>query len=328
MKKTRIVFIVLALTVCYYVAHNIYIDRKLFRNTHQTEEGTKTVVEESFRKFDISADDKQIIFTYEKDSVSTIYVMNSDGSDLKKITSSKDYFLENPKYSKDGKQFIYLSFKRGTLNSSINRCNIDGSSNEKLTADDNIITEATYSRDGESILYCKANEYASYSPLGHKAPHDMDIYSISLKDKKIKRLSNLKSYEITSISDFDDNYILMRDINGKNDGMGFLSKNNGIGFERLVPANDPRKLADIYGDPIYTQRFKILVFTAPNEIFIMNLQDKIAKSVFLNKGGVHIYHVSIFNNEQKILFSLRDDRALYEVNFDGTDLHTIPFNID
>lgn len=281
---------------------------------------------ESIRKFDISPDDKQIIFTYEKDNVSAIYTMNSDGSGLKKILGSKDCFLENPRYSKDGKQFIYLSFKRGALNSSINRCNIDGSNNEKLTADNHIITEATYSRDGESILFCQANEYAAYSPIGVKAPHDMDIYSLGLKDKKIKRWSNLKSYRMMSIFDFDENYILLRNEIGKNDGMGFLSKKNGTIFKRLVPVNDPRKLADIYYTPIYSERFKVLVFTAPYEIFIMNLQDKMAKSVLFNKAGADIDHICIFNNEKKILFSLRNGLNLYKVNFDGSNRQAITFD--
>lgn len=327
MKRIIIIFLVLALMVGYYIIRNIWVDHTLYKSTHQFNlKNTPIGINESLRNFDISPDDKQIIFSYVKDSSSAIYTMNLDGSNLKRIVGSKDYFLENPRYSKDGKQFIYLSFKKGALNSSINRYDLNGGYDEKLTVDNQIITEAIYSRDGESIYFIKANEYAAYSPLARKAPHDMDIYSVSLKDKEIQRLSTLKSYRMMCISDFDDNCILMRNEIGKNDGMGFLSKKDGTVFERIVPANNPGKQAEIYGDPTYSERFKILVFTAPYEIFSMNLKDKVAQSVFLNKGGADIAHIGIFNHEKKILFSLRDGLNLYKINFDGTDRQVITFD--
>jgi Tol biopolymer transport system component len=282
----------------------------------------------SLRNFDISPDDKQIVFAYVKNHTSAVYTINVDGSNIKKIIGSNgDIFFESPKYSKDGKKFIYLLYKKDSNNGSINLTDIDGHNNEKLTDDNHIITEATFSRDGESVYFCQANEYAAYSPIGVKAPHNMDIYRIGIKDKKIVKVSNLKSYQISSISDQDDNYILMRNEAGSNGGMGLLTKGNVTEFKRMVPINDPRKLAEIYYMPTYSERFKMLVFIAPYEIFVMKLQDKIAKSVFFNKGRHDINNLCIFKNEKKILFSTGDDANLHTINFDGTGLSIISINL-
>ena len=287
--------------------------------------GQKT---KSLGNFDISPDDKQIIFSYLKNNVSAVYTINTDGSNLKKIISSNgDSFFVSPKYSKDGKKFMCILYKKNSYNGSLIISDIDGSNTDKLTDDDQIITEATFSRDGESIYFCKANEYAAYSPIGVKAPHGIDIYCIALKDKKINKVSNLKAYGISSISDLNDKYIMMRLEAGPDGGMGLLTKENGTEFKRMVPANNPRKLADIYYIPTYSEKFNMLIFIAPYEIYAMNLKDIVAHSVFFNNGGHDINNLSIFKNETKILFTTGDDFNLHTVNFDGTYLKIISINL-
>ncbi|HEY9122931.1 MAG TPA: hypothetical protein VIO15_01235 [Bacteroidales bacterium] len=288
----------------------------------------KCQTNESLGNFDISSDDKQIIFSYVKNNISTVYTINSDGSNLKKIISSNgDSFFVSPKYSKDGRKFLYILYKKDSNNGSLNICDIDGRNNEKLTDDKHIITEAVYSRDGESIYFCQANEYAAYSPIGVKAPHDLDIYLLALKDKRITKVSNVKAYGISSISDLDDKYIVMRLEAGPDGGMGLLTKENGTEFRRIVPANNPRKLANVYYMPTYSGKFNMLIFIAPYEIYAMNLKDKIAQSVFFNKGGHTVNNLCVFKNEKKILFTTGDDFNLHSVNFDGTELRVIPLNL-
>lgn len=282
----------------------------------------------SLGNFDISPNDKQVIFSYIKDGISGIYIINIDGSNLRRILSSNngDYLI-SPKFTKDGNRFLYLLFKNNSNNTSINICDINGQNNEILTDDNSIITEAIFSRDGKMIYFCKANEYKAYSPIGVAAPHDMDIYSLRLIDKKVSKCSNIKSYGISSLSDFDSNYFMMRNESGPDGGMVFLSKANGTELRRFVPANNPRKLPDIYYIPTYSDTFKTLVFIAPYEIFKMDMQDKIATSVFFNKGRSHINNLCIFRFERKILYTTGDDYNLHMIDYDGRNMNVIPINI-
>lgn len=285
-------------------------------------------IRESLGNFDISPSGEQVIFSYIRNNNSTVYTINTDGSNLKKIIESNgEYFFVSPKYSKDGQKFIYILYKKDSNNGSINMVDIDGRNVEKLTDDNQIITEATFSRDGESIYFCKANEYAAHSPIGVQAPHSLDIYSIGLKDRKITKVSNLKSYGISSISDLDDKFIMMHLDAGPDGGLVLLEKENGKKLTRITPVNNPRKLAQVYYIPTYSERFKMIVFIAPYEIFVMSIQDKVAKSVFFNKGRHTINNLCVFKEEKKILFSTGDDFNLHTVNFDGSDLREIPINI-
>jgi len=279
--------------------------------------------------FDISPDDKQIIFSYRINDISAIYTINTDGTNLKKIIESDGtYFYISPKYSLDGSRFIYLRYGKDSNNGSIILANINGKDDVQLTNGDHIITEAIFSKGGDSIYFIRANEYDSYSPIGVKAPHDMDIYCMSLKDKKTVKVSNLKSYEISSISDYDNKYILLRFEGYKNGGLYFLDKKDGKLKDRIVPANNPRKLAEVYYIPNYSEKYNTMVFIAPYEIFEMNMTDKIAKSVFFNKGRHTINNLSIFKNSKEILFTTNDDRNLHIINYDGSNLREIKIVIN
>jgi hypothetical protein len=279
--------------------------------------------------FDLSPDGKQIVFAYTKNQTSAIYSISIDGSNLKKIIDSTGYNFANPRYSKNGETIIYIVYKNKAIHGALYKYNIQNGFQELLTDTNQTITEAIFSRDGASVFFCKANEYAAYSILGRKAPHNVDIYSVNLKDKKIARISNLKAYGIGSISDFDDSTLMMRsDIGNDNiDGIVLLSKKTGTVLKRIVPANDPRKYASVYYIPTYSDKFKTLVFAAPLEIFVMKMEDRIAETVLFNKGGPDIPILRAFRDEKKILFSVDDNNNLFTINFDGTDLRKIPIEI-
>lgn len=279
--------------------------------------------------FDISAKDEQIVFSYSKDGVSSIYVIDSDGSNLKMIIGSDDgdsYY--NPKYSPDGKKLVFVLNEKGSFNSSLCLSNADGSNLQYLTDDKQIVTEATFSKNGELIYFCKANSYEKYSPIGRKDAHDFDIYSFNLKDKKVSRVSNLKSYGLSNVSDLDDTYLLFHLGAGLDGGMYLYPKDSSVRPKRLIPINNPRQDASLYYTPIYSESFEIIGFTAPYEIYMMSLKDKKAQLVFSNKGSINISNIAFFNNHEKMLFSKVGSSDLFTINLDGTGMQTIPIIIE
>lgn len=65
--------------------------------------------------FDISQDDRYLIFSYSKDNESSIYQIDTNGQNLKKIVSSTDKMLfYNPKYSKRDNKILFLGRYKGT----------------------------------------------------------------------------------------------------------------------------------------------------------------------------------------------------------------------
>jgi Tol biopolymer transport system component len=273
--------------------------------------------------FDISAKDKFIVFSY-CIGISSIYIANTDGTDPRKVIGSKgdiDYY--NPKFSPDGKKIVFVANKRGNINSSLCLSNADGANVLYLTDDKQIVTEATFSLDGETIYFCKANTYGKYSKIGIKDAHDFDIYSIYLKNKKISKISNLKSYGLNHISDVDNVYLLIHLEAGPDGGMYLYPKDNATEPRLITPINNPRGDPSLYYTPVYSDTLKSIGFTAPYEIYIMSLKDKRAKLVFSNKGSYDINNIAFFKAQKKILFSKAESSNLYSINTDGTGLKTI-----
>lgn len=278
--------------------------------------------------YDISANDTQIVFSYFKNGVSSIYAINSDGTKLKMIIASKDgdnYY--NPKYSPDSKKLVFIMNKKGSINSSLCLSNVDGSNIIYLTDNKQIVTDATFSLDGETIYFCKADIYEKYSPIGRKDAHNFDIYSVNIKDKRVTKMSNLKFYGLSNISDLDDTYMLVHLEAGPDSGLYLYAKDNTTEPKRIIPVNNPRQDASLYYIPIYSNSLKTIGFTAPYEIYIMNLNDKKAKLVFSNKGNNDLSNIVFYKNQKKILFSKVGCNDLFSINMDGTDIRTIPITI-
>jgi Tol biopolymer transport system component len=275
--------------------------------------------------FDISKDDKTIIFSYYNKNIASLYTANIDGSNIKQLIFLGDSLSSvNPKYSFNGDKIVYLVHKINCVNGNVFIANSDGTNVQQLTYGNQIITEAIFSINDKEIYYCKANEFDRYSQIGIKNAHNFDIYSINLIDKMISRLSYLKSYGINSISDIDEKCLLMRIEEGPNSGMYLFFKEDSSKFKRIVPINNPRNNASYYYTPIYSDTLKTIVFTAPYEIYMMSLKDKIAKLIYSNIGSYDLSQVVFYKKQPKILFLSAENSNLYSINIDGTSLTTIP----
>jgi Tol biopolymer transport system component len=278
--------------------------------------------------FDIASNDKQIVFSYSKNNVTSLYVSNIDGKNVNLLIGSSDgisYF--NPKYSPDSKKIIFIANKKGSINSTLCIANSNGSDIINLTDDSQIITEAAFSNSGESIYFCKADEYAKYSPIGVKDFHGIDIYSLSIVDKKVAKLSNLNSYELGNIAEVDSNHLLFRLESGSESGIYLYTKDNSTLPQIIIPINNPRKDATFYYSPIYSDSLKLMAFTAPYELYVMDLKNKIANLVSSHVGKCDFGNIAFFKTQKKIMFSYVCSPDLFSINADGTELKTIPLII-
>ena len=115
-----------------------------------------------WERFDPSRDDttqqtleaitgvEKIVFVSRRDGPSQIYIMNTDGSDQKRLsTHSGDAFT--PAISPDGTRIAFVSNSDGT--SRIFLMGVDGSNQRRLTDVANSEEEPTWSPDGLEIYY-------------------------------------------------------------------------------------------------------------------------------------------------------------------------------
>ena len=81
-----------------------------------------------------------------------IYVMNANGSEQRKVTSSQGND-ENPSFAPDNEHVIFESNRDGDRKDQLYAVRIDGSDLRRLTHDENNNVFPSFSPDGETILY-------------------------------------------------------------------------------------------------------------------------------------------------------------------------------
>jgi len=230
----------------------------------------------------------------------------------------------NPKYSQDDRQIVFIEYvKRNATNCRLCIANYDGTEMKYLTKGDEIITEAIFSSNDSLIIFCKANEFDKYSPIGQKQAHNFDIYSVNVFNNEIKKISNLNSYGMYHISEVDSSRYLMHVYAGPDGGMFLFSSSEPNKLRRIVPSNNPRGDASMYYMPSYSKAFNLLAFVAPYEIYIMDLKNQKAKLLFDNKGHSHIEYICYYNKEDRILFLKKGDERLNSIKADGSGFQVI-----
>jgi Tol biopolymer transport system component len=276
--------------------------------------------------FDISPDDKHIVFSA-KENGSSIYIANIDGTSPKNIiaaTNDTAYYF--PKYSPDGKKIVFIKSRRGSETGSLCIARSDGSRIQQLTDNEHLITEAIFSLDGKSIYFCMANVYKKYSPIGRTAPHDLDIYAININSGQIDKVSQLKLYSLSGISELDSINMLVSSYSPEWE-MYTFSKMGGT-LNRLGPSNEIGEANNLLSDPVYSRYSKSIVFRAINRLYVMNKDDKIAKRIFWNEHGSQLWQTCPYNKSNRIMFTILNDSFLYSIKNDGTDIKKIAITIN
>jgi hypothetical protein len=289
--------------------------------------------------YDISKDDKYILFGAFSHNRSSIYRTSIDGSNpIVIISATKEESFWSPMYSEDGKQIVFIGENEEKTNvSSVYIANADGSNITKLV-EGNLITQVFFSKYHNEIIYLKANEFRSYSPVGKVMPHVMDIYAVDITSKQVKQLSNLNAYAIYQLSEIDSTTFLMFMPQSKDNesGMIIYSRESSKITGSIQPSNHPRAYPAMYDSPYYSSKYNELVFTAPYELYIMDMKTKIARALYSNVGygkgksgeqeGM-IESFCLFNTQNRVLFYEEKDTGFCAINADGTGFIRIPIEL-
>lgn len=102
-----------------------------------------------------SPDGRQILFESTRDGKYAIYVMNTDGTNLRKLTSGAADD-EQPRWSRDGRQIVFISNRDG--HSQLYLMKADGSGQRRLTngPDEDYIPD--FSPKGDQVVFSTENE--------------------------------------------------------------------------------------------------------------------------------------------------------------------------
>ncbi len=128
-----------------------------------------------------SFDGKKIVFESTKDGKSAIYVISSDGSDLRRLTDSLTT-AGQPRWSPDGRKIVYYSERDGRMYLYV--MNADGSDQLKLTDGNDLDYLPDFSPSGDLVVFQSRKERPG---IAH------DIYTIRLDGTNRTRLTDEKN---------------------------------------------------------------------------------------------------------------------------------------
>lgn len=284
--------------------------------------------DEGIENFDISPDGRQIVFSFLSNGMTSLHTVSADGGDGKAILKSDEFSYTNPRYAPDGRSILFIGYDpKKVTNSSIFSSKADGGMVKQLTKGNEIITEAIFSGRGDSLIYyCKANEYQKHSPLGITNAHNFDIYSINTKNNQVTKLSNLDAYGVSSISEVQNDFMLFHIGAGEESGIYTFEIGNPIRLKKISPTNKPRR-DEQYGHPAFDSFHNVLIFTAPYQLYKMNLTENIATLIF-DSGDSNIQIIRLLESRQKILFKKEVGKNMLElIDYTGGNLKKIRINV-
>jgi TolB protein len=148
-----------------------------------------------------SPDGKQIVFTSNRSGPENLelYIMNSDGSNVRKLTNAPGCYNGGPFFSPDGKKVIFRSDRKTKDQLQLYVINTDGTGEKALTNNDAWVYWAPYwYKDGEHIIYTAADH------SNPKARPNYDLYWMALKDGKATRLTFASGADVLPV--FSPNY--------------------------------------------------------------------------------------------------------------------------
>lgn len=273
----------------------------------------------------LSADGAKIIFSWVNNGQASVYQANIDGAEPKILAESEAgiSFL-NPKVSTSGNKIVFVGFEEGAVNSSVWMINKDGSGKKQLTDNKAIRTEAMFSLSEDSVFFCQANDYKSYSAIGRRAAHSYDIYSLSMANQVVDKITNLASYGLYYITNFSNNEIIFNSIDTE-EGLFIFSK-SGDSIRRIIPRNKGDRDMLSYSNPVVIDS-TLIACSSYYELLLIDLKTGEEKEIGRSPSGE--FRSLCFNKGDKRLYFIVSGKKnrVFSINLDGTGLNEISLDI-
>lgn len=165
--------------------------------------------------FDVSADGVLAFVKYDKGK-SGIYLSGENTEPLVQLPVEQT--IMDISFSEDGQVIAYAVSEKemdSTSGSSIHLFEMKTAANQLVFSTDSIITELAFDpKNPDKLIYLQADVFTNYSPITGARPHDFDVHSYDLGNKKQTRHTDLKKYGMQSlqVSATDDSvYVQMDD---------------------------------------------------------------------------------------------------------------------
>lgn len=269
----------------------------------------------------------KIVFLSTRDGNTQVYIMNKDGSNVKRITKSpeKKYW---PRISPDGKKIVFTNEE-----SKLIICDIDGSNQSIISKSSENCFTPSWSHDNKKILFSSTR--GGYTDSDGDPVSNIWIMNIdgtnaiqltftNFTDKIPVLSPDGKSILFTSSRDkiyfemIDKTYIAYR-------RQIYIMKADGSDQTRLTALNPGLK----YNSPVFTPDGKKIIYSME---FTMSSNNKWSHIYIMNVDGSHPIRLSAMNanhtypycspDGKKIIFDadVNEHSPIMQMNIDGSNV--------
>lgn len=165
----------------------------------------------------LAPDDSKIAFSYYVDGKESIYTADINGTNVEELTNTTNLQHRSPVYSPNGDKLIYLSEDNDGIQT-LRIINEDESEGRQLTESDLHVTDAIFSRNGETIIFVgiEAEEYKK----GEESRAGVDLFSIEPDGGSLKKLTNADHYFMNNLFlSPDGNTLYYSEFDGDKEGL-------------------------------------------------------------------------------------------------------------
>ncbi len=263
----------------------------------------------------LTPQDGKIVYVSDVRGNSEIYTVNSDGTDIFKLTSDNaDDF--SPKWSFDGEKIVFVSTRDG--NAEIYTMRSDGTEITRITQDPADDLDPAWSPDGKSIIF-SSNRDGNY-----------EIYIQALENDEIKRMTENNSEERYPDWSAGNDLILYQSAQYGSAAIYTMEISSGESTKispRILPFEDSR--------PRFSKDGSRIVYVAGNNkdqtgIMIYELAtarsiDVVLKPFYANnENGINLFPAFSSDAGQIAFSSHRDGQAdIYIISNNGSSIFRV-----
>lgn len=291
-----------------------------------------------------SPDGKEIVFTIQSRTSSSIYKVNADGTNLTLLSKPGDYDSD-PVYSPDGKTIIFTSLQ---LDWQDDLCLMksDGSDKVCLTTGPEHDFNPIFSPDGSKIFFIRALSHDKKFPMDMSRWQKRDIYSINVDGTELTQITQMQLPQLADLSIHPNGKrILAQVTTTEKTSMCIIPLENPINLESVIPVldecetefslirpsscNNPELLKPMFSPEGSSLLFKWKGINKSREyedLFAMDLKTHKVRKI--TRMRPLLIDPSFSHDGSKIVFSTLNyfsNPELWIMNSDGSNLHVIDF---
>jgi Tol biopolymer transport system component/DNA-binding winged helix-turn-helix (wHTH) protein len=204
-----------------------------------------------------SPDGNRIAFASNRDGKAEIYLMNTDGSNVRRLTNnlSDDY---GPKWSPDGRKILFDSDRDG--NKEVYVMDADGGNQTRLTSNTATDSATSWSPDGSQIAFASNRDHANF--------YNFDIYLMNADGSNVRRIVDDPEYDAEPRWSPDGKQILF--VTGRNGNFDLYVMNADGTAQRNLTADYDKNDGAATWSPDGKNIAFVRTLAGKEQIFVMN----------------------------------------------------------